>query len=978
MKLLPKLLIGFLLFTTGLFFLILNTPKVSAETIVKDIGVAGDRAWTDTGIDLVPNDGIVDIVTIRSSSMWGPGQIYYFYNGPGISPQGVPNCIAGSSFVAPGLLCYSLIMRIGNGLPFQTAWYPTFSLYSPETTFTPTTSGRLYFGFNDEVLHFSDNSGSWGLRIIVNRFVAPTPTPTPTPTPIPTPVPSKTPLIFIPGIAGSELKAATDILWSSDNEHGGLFTNTYKAGDVIWVNNGEAIKPGDDDYFDVLRMYPDGTISQANLALTGNLYAGAYQGAINFFTSNGYTLNQNFFVFPYDWRLDLAGTASLLDQKIQDIKRAGSAKVDIVAHSMGGLVARNYIADATRAQNVRKLINLGTPHLGSVKFIKAVNEGICLIGDTRIGCLSIAPSEVKDVLQNMPGGYALLPSAAYYQFYDNRDVDHIFPVRDDADTDQNSVTGPLTFDQTRSWLINLGRNATVFNMANDLHNILDPSFTNTNGVDTVLIAGSGLPTLGQIHTYLKTNWLGQQKKEQEEFYINGDQTVPLFSASLTDGATSLAGTNKIYYVNQEHGALAETGSGKPALPLVISLLNNQSLPNGVATTPFSFSGTAVSTHSPVELHVYDSANKHTGPTTSGEFETQIPGSFYDTTGESKYVFLPLSGQYRFEIKGTDNGTFDLKLQNYNDNQLTNTTIYLNVPVNPTTIVKANYNSNSSLTPQLQVDANGDGNNEKIVNATTQVSNAQTADATPPTTTVAIQGAAGQNNWYRSDVTLTLTSEDNINGAGILTTEYSLDNGVTIQTYTDSITLTDSAKIKFRSIDKAGNEEIPQEIEIKIDKNPPEANVFIDQDKQDMVVEGIDDNLTTVTRQDNTETKKKDDAVYTITDPAGNTLKLDVRERDKEKQDRFRVYSLQYNNDSPIVLENNHFNVSYQGKKGKLNVKEQNFEVKGEIKIRIQYNAKKNQSTIILKIAQGEKVKEIIPGLLLLKLITGNGQLYPQF
>jgi len=43
----------------------------------------------------------------------------------------------------------------------------------------------------------------------------------------------------------------------------------------------------------------------------------------------------------------------------------GSEKVDIVAHSMGGLVARAYIRDHGGARRVRRLVTLGTPHNGT-------------------------------------------------------------------------------------------------------------------------------------------------------------------------------------------------------------------------------------------------------------------------------------------------------------------------------------------------------------------------------------------------------------------------------------------------------------------------------------------------------------------------------------------------------------------------------------------------------------------------------------
>lgn len=142
----------------------------------------------------------------------------------------------------------------------------------------------------------------------------------------------------------------------------------------------------------------------------------------------------------------------------------------------------------------------------------------------------------------------------------------------------------------------------------------------------------------------------------------------------------------------------------------------------------------------------------------------------------------------------------------------------------------------------------------------------------------------------------------------------------------------------------------------------------------MVVEGVDFNTTTVISESNNETKKNDGAIYNIADIAGNTTKLDVRERDKEKKDRFRIHSIKYNAENPINLPNNYFNVTYKGKKDKLNVNEQNFELKKEIKIRIKYDQKKNMSTIVIKEPKEEKIKEVRDGLVILQLFTNKGQL----
>lgn len=72
---------------------------------------------------------------------------------------------------------------------------------------------------------------------------------------------------------------------------------------------------------------------------------------------------------PYDWRLPVSLSAQLfLKTKIDEVKRRFRvSQVNIVAHSMGGLLARAYIQspDYTNRKDVHKLAMLGTPNHGS-------------------------------------------------------------------------------------------------------------------------------------------------------------------------------------------------------------------------------------------------------------------------------------------------------------------------------------------------------------------------------------------------------------------------------------------------------------------------------------------------------------------------------------------------------------------------------------------------------------------------------------
>lgn len=498
--------------------------------------------------------------------------------------------------------------------------------------------------------------------------------------------------------------------------HGGKFNYIYPNNETIWLNESKAKALGEDDYFDVLRMKTDGINSEANLGLTGNLVARAYQGAIDFFKSNGYELNKDFFVFPYDWRRDISLTSPLLDQKINDIKtQTGSAKVDIIAHSMGGLVARNYIADSSKAQNVRKLFTLGVPHLGSVDSLKTLRYGTCLTPlPISLGplCLGIIDTETNDVIRNMISGFQLAPTKEYFNFYTDQDNQRPYPYK--------TETGVLSYTQTKDLLISLGHNTSLFSPSESFHSI-DSKLSDTNGVDVTLIAGSGQPTLGQII---------EEGAKKNIRIINGDKTVPLFSASLIDPEKnkSLLGSAKVYYTNQEHGNLVTSGS---ALNLVKNILEgNNQLPDGVSTQAYSLPliWWLLSVHSPVNINIYDSAGNHTGPTADG-FETNIPGSSYDTLDDAKFIFIPNNGSYNIKFAATDNGSFDFKIRKFENETLSQEILYDDIPLTNSTKAEAKFDTSSGTSPIVYVDKDGNGTVDQEFNQSTNQSPTSTPTPT---------------------------------------------------------------------------------------------------------------------------------------------------------------------------------------------------------------------------------------------------------
>ncbi len=95
------------------------------------------------------------------------------------------------------------------------------------------------------------------------------------------------------------------------------------------------------------------------------------------------------------------------------------------------------------------------------------------------------------------------------------------------------------------------------------------------------------------------------------------------------------------------------------------------------------------------------------------------------------------------------------------------------------------------------------------------------DENPPTTTADISGTMGENNWYTSTVTISLSATDD--HSGVDTIYYILDGGST-STYTSPISVSTDGNhdIEYWAVDNVGNTETSHTESFKIDKTDPET------------------------------------------------------------------------------------------------------------------------------------------------------------
>ncbi|MFW9968792.1 MAG: ABC transporter substrate-binding protein [Candidatus Odinarchaeota archaeon] len=98
------------------------------------------------------------------------------------------------------------------------------------------------------------------------------------------------------------------------------------------------------------------------------------------------------------------------------------------------------------------------------------------------------------------------------------------------------------------------------------------------------------------------------------------------------------------------------------------------------------------------------------------------------------------------------------------------------------------------------------------------------DTTPPVTYISyIDGVWGWYGWFQSDVYVTLEAYDDL--SGVYMTGYSFD-GVNWNLYTGPILITESKTLYYASVDYNDNYEMPNSINILIDKVPPVTEVIL--------------------------------------------------------------------------------------------------------------------------------------------------------
>ncbi len=549
-------------------------------------------------------------------------------------------------------------------------------------------------------------------------------------------------ILFLPGIQASRLYK------------GGLLGSE----DQVWppsANFGQDIRD--------LRMSTDGLsekVIYTRDVIDSSLGVGSVYGGFLDFLEELTTAPvpmKEFTSFAYDWRYDVfdiveagAPYENELKSLVEEVTRlSGSSytgKVTIVAHSNGGLLAKALLTELEEADKddlVDRVIFLASPQLGTPKAIGTILHGYDQ--SDGLGGVVTDADVAREVINNMPGAYGLLPSEKY--LVSNGEPLVIFEESSETSSYRlkygNSIS---SFADYKQFLLgtenNTNRtlsgdvavpakaNESLLQIALDNHRDKLDSWVAPDGVEVIEIVGTGLPTMRGIE--YRTITEGEDcvstggpaictprkfLKPYAQLTKYGDQTVVQTSASAYEKEKD------IFYVDlseikkdfpkskYKHYNLTEIAQIQDLITRIELGTSTENIDYiSTSKTTFSDEYDIEIIDSPVHMLAEDNQGNQTGVIIVGnerQIIEDIPMSQYFEFGDTKYLVIPKDTEHQTTLFGESTGGYGLTIARLGtSNSQTILHQFQNATVTPDMV--AMYAKKDGAFTTITTDLNGDG------------------------------------------------------------------------------------------------------------------------------------------------------------------------------------------------------------------------------------------------------------------------------
>lgn len=631
-----------------------------------------------------------------------------------------------------------------------------------------------------------------------------------------------TPLILVPGVGGSHIMSGTTEKWPRAND---LALSTS------------------DDFLMELALRADGTEDPARDYAVGDIVRKAhvsifpdpdfYYTTVEKLKAAGYREGVDLFVYPYDWRKDVRGNNGRGNQGflgfVDGVRaRTGAAKVDVMAHSMGGMVTLAALENPASVGKIRNVLTVGTPVLGATKSLGMLQYRMpCFVEPMGI-CITNKETTQK-LLTNMTSGYQLLPSRAF-----DRAVRA--PLYIDMDTNGDGVKeGTQTYSKWSS-TVRASRNGSMLTAADSYHYASDTLTLADPAVKLTRVVGDAMGTVDRIRQY-KDCFLGYFSCDTEYELQNGDGdgTVPLHSADVYNPNTGLdlrgPGRN-VYFHGVEHGDLVKNDGvmtyavsyfGRSATTTAATTFTAQPAFAAEGTEDDEpaggFDGVELEVVGPATGYVEDAEGRVVGeaknlPARDGG-DGVIPNATYNAIDETKSFFFNESGSYsgRLDVTGEDSAV-RVRARLYDAGELSGQAVFfVQAPRGASLLLRFGDRDPAGLSGlKLEVDRDGDGRADERLSPDSVVTGILATDDAVPGASASVERLPN------GKAKVSLEGEDRgpgRGGAGVSSLRYVVGEGSgkeKVKTYRGPFVVPAGETVRFLAVDRAGNAGTVREVE----------------------------------------------------------------------------------------------------------------------------------------------------------------------
>jgi hypothetical protein len=262
-----------------------------------------------------------------------------------------------------------------------------------------------------------------------------------------------------------------------------------------------------------------------------------------------------FHEFPYDWRRDIRSAAHVLSTNaprwLSDYRtRTGSnsAKLILLGHSQGGLVARYFLECLDGWRDTEFLFTFGTPYQGSLNPVNFMANGF----KKKLGPVQLV--DLTGLARSLTSLYQMMPS---YPFIATHDADTLARIADlpsmPGIVQERAIAGRAFHQEIEDAVAD---------------HLQDERYRNE--------AYKSIPIVGRFQPTLQSGRLDHDHLEFSQTFpgkdFSGDGTVPEVSA------TPLEDDSRAVFVREKH---SEIQNWSPALDHVVSVISRARMDRGV-------------------------------------------------------------------------------------------------------------------------------------------------------------------------------------------------------------------------------------------------------------------------------------------------------------------------------------------------------------------------------------------------------------